>query len=53
MHSELVLLIKKVAGVCIAALAVVIFVAFVSLPYTLNGHPGEARATDTAVQHMT
>jgi hypothetical protein len=53
MHTELVLLIKKVAAVSIAALAVVVFVAFVSLPYTLNGHPGEARATDTAMQHMT
>jgi hypothetical protein len=53
MHPALVLLIKQVAGVSIAALAVVVFVAFVSIPYTLNGHPGEARATDTAMQHMT
>jgi hypothetical protein len=53
MHSALVLLIKQVAGVSIAALAVVVFVAFVSVPYTLNGHPGEARATDTSVQHLT
>ena len=53
MHSELILLIKQVAGVSIAALAVVVFVAFVTLPYALNGHPGEARAADTSVQHMT
>ncbi len=53
MHSALILLIKQVAGVSIAALAVVVFVAFVSIPYTLNGHPGEARATDSAVQHLT
>jgi hypothetical protein len=53
MHSALVLLIKQVAGVSMAAVAVVVFVAFVSIPYTLNGHPGEARTTDTATQHMT
>ena len=53
MHSALVLLIKQVAGVSIAALSVVVFVAFVSVPYTLNGHPGEARVTDSSVQHMT
>jgi hypothetical protein len=53
MHSALVLLIKQVAGASIAALAVVVFVAFVSIPYTLNGHPGEARVTDTQFQHTT
>ena len=53
MHSALILLIKQVAGVSIAALAVVAFVAFVSIPYTLNGHPGEVRATDSAIQHLT
>jgi hypothetical protein len=53
MHSALVLLIKQVAGVSIAALSVVVFVAFVSIPYTLNGHPGEARASDAFIQHMT
>jgi hypothetical protein len=53
MHSALVLLIKQVAGVSIASLAMVIFVAFVSIPYALNGHPGEARVTDATVQHLT
>ena len=52
MHSALVLLIKQVAGASLAALAVVVFVAFVSIPYTLNGHPGESRATDTSIQHL-
>ena len=52
MHSALVLLIKQVAGASLAALAVVVFVAFVSIPYTRNGHPGEARATDTSIQHL-
>jgi len=53
MHPELAFLIKQVAGVCIASLAVVVFVAFVTLPYALNGHPGEARAADATIQHMT
>ena len=53
MHPALVLFIKQVAGVSMAALAVVVFVAFVSVPFSLNGHPGEARVTDTTVQHLT
>ncbi len=53
MHSALILLIKQVAGASMAALALVVFVAFVSIPYTLNGHPGEERATDSSVQHLT
>lgn len=53
MHSALLLLIKQVAGVSMAAVAAVVFVAFVSIPYTLNGHPGEARVTDSVAQHLT
>lgn len=51
MHPALLLLIKQVAGASLAALALVVFVAFVSVPYTLNGHPGEARVSDTSAVH--
>lgn len=41
-------------GVVVAALALVVFVAFVSLPLTLGRHPGESRSVEMPpIQHMT
>jgi hypothetical protein len=42
------------AGAVVAALVPVILVAFLSIPFNLGGHPGEARAwTTSASTHMT
>jgi hypothetical protein len=35
--------IRQFVGVVIAALVPVILVAFLSIPFTLGGHPGEPR----------
>jgi hypothetical protein len=41
-------------SVVIASLAPVILVAFLSIPFTLGGHPGDVRTADASVsQHMT
>jgi hypothetical protein len=54
MNSSLQLFIRQVLGVVLAALVPVVLVAFLSIPYSLGGHPGEARsAAAPASQHMT
>lgn len=54
MDSSLRLFIHQFAGVVLAALVPVVLVSFLSIPYTLGGHPGEARAANlTSTQHMT
>ena len=54
MNSALKFFISEFAGVVLAALAPVVLVAFLSIPYSLGGHPGEARADNTsATLHMT
>ncbi len=41
-------------GVVVATLAVVVFTAFVSVPWQLERHPGEAQsASAQAGRHMT
>ncbi|MBK7118280.1 MAG: hypothetical protein IPH64_04280 [Comamonadaceae bacterium] len=41
-------------SVVIAALVPVALAAFLTIPFNLGGHPGEARAADvSAGQHMT
>jgi hypothetical protein len=54
MHPELRSFLSNLAGVATAALAPVVFTAFVSLPWTLNRLPGEpvAPMLDVA-RHMT
>jgi hypothetical protein len=54
MNSSLRLFICELLGVVLAALVPVVLVAFLSIPYSLGGHPGEERSTDTPKsQHMT
>ena len=46
--------INQFIGVVAATLVPVILTAFLSMPYTLGGHPGEERAHDAlSVHHMT
>ena len=54
MNSSLRLFIHELLSVVLAALVPVVLVAFLSIPYTLGGHPGENRtATASSSQHMT
>ena len=54
MNSSLRLFIRQVLNVVLAALVPVVLVAFLSIPYSLGGHPGEDRtATASSSQHMT
>ncbi len=54
MDSSLRLFIRQFAGVVLATLVPVILTAFMSIPVTLGGHPGEARAANALLtQHMT
>jgi hypothetical protein len=54
MHPELRSFLAQLAGAAAAALAPVVFIAFASMPWSLNGHPGEpvTQAQDVA-RHMT
>ena len=46
--------VRQFAGAVIAALIPVFVVAFVSIPFNLGAHPGEARAPGMPVPtHMT
>ena len=54
MVTPLRLFIRKFLGVVLATLVPVAVVAFLSIPFTLGGHPGEPRpATALAARHMT
>ncbi len=54
MNPSLKLFIRQMLGVVMAALVPVVLVAFLSIPYTLGGHPGDERVPDTAAAlHMT
>jgi hypothetical protein len=54
MDSSLRLFISEYLGAAAAALTPVFLTAFLSVPYTLMGHPGDERpAAVTAGQHMT
>jgi hypothetical protein len=46
--------VRQLFGVVVAALIPVVLVAFLSIPFNLGGHPGEARAiTMPMPTHMT
>ena len=54
MDASLRVFICQFVGVVAAALIPAIVVAFLTIPYTLGGHPGEPRpAIEVAGQHMT
>jgi len=54
MHPSLKHFIRQYLGVVMATLVPVALTAFLSMPFTLSGHPGEPRTTDaTVVRHMT
>jgi hypothetical protein len=54
MHPELRFFLAQLGGAVTATLAPVVFIAFASMPWSLNGHPGEpvGQAQDVA-RHMT
>ena len=46
--------IRQFLGVLLASLVPVVLVAFLSIPYSLGGHPGDDRTTTAlGTQHMT
>lgn len=54
MDSSLRLFINQYFGVVLATLVPVILIAFMSIPVTLGGHPGEMYAANAPIaQHMT
>lgn len=53
MHADLHRFLSRLVGTILLALAPVVFTAFVSMPLSLNRHPGELAAMDVHPQHMT
>jgi hypothetical protein len=54
MDASLRIFVSQLAGVVFAALVPVILVAFLSIPFSLGGHPGEARPASALIgKHMT
>jgi hypothetical protein len=54
MHPALHLFIRQYLGIVCAALLPVIVTAFVSIPLSLGGHPGEPCTVDAPIdRHMT
>ncbi len=54
MHSALRLFIRQFTGVVLATLVPVALVAFLSIPYSLGGHPGDERLPNRpAALHLT
>jgi len=54
MFTPLRAFICQFVGVVAAALVPVALVAFLSIPFTIGGHPGEAHPVDaTVARHMT
>jgi hypothetical protein len=54
MDISLRLFTRQFMGVVLAALVPVILVAFLSIPYSLGGHPGEERSAENlGSRHMT
>ena len=54
MHLVLSHFIRQYLGIVCIALVPVILTAFLSIPFTLEGHPGDTRPTGPVVsQHMS
>ncbi len=54
MVTPLRMFVSQFVGVVAAVVTVVAVIAFLSIPFTLGAHPGEARPADLpAVKHMT
>lgn len=53
MHPELRRFLSRFIGTVILTLIPVIFIAFVSMPISLNRHPGEPAPTSLPLRHMT
>jgi hypothetical protein len=54
MNANLKDFIKSYMGVVLMTLLPIALTAFLSIPYSLGGHPGDVRSTSTDVdQHMT
>jgi hypothetical protein len=54
MNANLKYFVKLYVGVVLMTLMPVALTAFLSIPYSLGGHPGELRSTSSYVdQHMT
>jgi len=54
MNLSLRLFIHQLLGVTLGALVPVVLVAFLSIPYSLGGHPGDERTVAAAgSQHLT
>jgi hypothetical protein len=53
MHSDLRAFLARYIGVVLLALAPVVFTAFVSMPLSMNRHPGETAQVDAPLRHMT
>lgn len=53
MHAELHRFLARFIGTVILTLIPVIFMTFVSMPISLNRHPGEPVPTDLPLRHMT
>ncbi|MEO8118567.1 MAG: hypothetical protein ABI606_04495 [Rhodoferax sp.] len=54
MNSSLRIFVSEFAGVVLATLVPVILTAFLSIPVTLGGHPGEPRTAQALTNtHMT
>lgn len=54
MHPVLNLFIRQYLGIVFAALLPVVMTAFLSIPLSLGGHPGEPRVADALVDpHMS
>ncbi|MDO9092340.1 MAG: hypothetical protein Q8R98_18760 [Rubrivivax sp.] len=53
MHADLHQFLSRFIGTILLALAPVVFMAFVSMPLSLNRHPGELPQLDAPIRHMT
>ncbi|MEY4749859.1 MAG: hypothetical protein RIQ60_2073 [Pseudomonadota bacterium] len=53
MHADLHQFLSRLVGTILLALAPVVFTAFISMPLSLNRHPGELAQVDAPARHMT
>ena len=53
MHADLQQFLSRFIGTIVLALAPVVFTAFVSMPLSLNRHPGDFTQVDVPPSHMT